>query len=570
VTLVALMSRGRGFERPDLVFYPARSNLDCATTTVSAARPVMAAQVQLTGGFTTAPQWPVGSTLRRFFRLRPWPGFRRRGDGLTTNTLPPKLIGTVMDNDDVRSLTYSQCRARLGTIYARMGSLGAKHRMSRADEAEFDRMTDEVTAIDEHRRSLERADSMAKGRGGAGLRYETERDGIDPYADERDDSRDDPRRGHRDAAMRTVDTLVAAEKLPARSAEVVEGLVRTGNPGEQSHTARLVAALGDDAYARAFAKMGANPTQGHLTWTARESEAFRTVEQLRSETRAMNTVDVQGGFLIPLQIDPAVLISSAGSNNPLRQIARTVTTSTDQWSGITSAGVTAEWIAEGAQVADASPSLGQPTIPVYKADAFIPFSFEIASDGLLFMDEIGKLLVDGLTQLSNQSFTTGSGQNQPSGIISSLSAGSAPSVVSSAASGVLAIGDVYNLQNQLPARFSAGAQWCAHLGILNTLRQFVTGTVLAFPGLQNDPATLLARNANELSNMTNGTAHTSYPLVYGDWYNFVIVDRWPSSLEFIPNLFGPQGRPTGQRGAFLWSRLGSDCVVPNSFRLLAC
>jgi HK97 family phage major capsid protein len=473
--------------------------------------------------------------------------------------------------NDVRALTYSQSEQRLRLIYARQAQLCAKHRLSRADEQEAVELSDEVTAIDAHRRSLERADDIAKGRnGGSRLRYEGEGAGIDPYADERDDVDDhDPTRGTRDRAMRVIDGHVRSGALPARGAEVVEGMLKTGNPAGQSWTARMVEALGDDHYMRAFAKLVANPTQGHLTWTARESESYRTVEQLRSETRSMGSTDTQGGYLIPLTISPEILISSAGSNNPLRQISRVVTTATDTWAGITSAGVTAEWIAEGLQVADASPTLASPTIPVYKADAFVPFSFEIAMDGILFMDELAKLLTDGYNQLTATAFTTGTGIGTPTGIITALSAGSAPSVVNSGTSGTLAIADVYNLQNQLPARFSAGAEWCAHLATLNALRQFVTGTVLAFPGLQNDPATLLARNAHELSNMTNTVTHPSNVLLYGNFENFVIVDRWPSSLELIPNLFGAQGRPTGQRGAFLWARVGSDVVVPNSFRLLA-
>jgi hypothetical protein len=87
-----------------------------------------------------------------------------------------------MNHEDVRALTYSQCRSRLGSIYARMAQFGAKHRLSRADEAEFDRLTDEVTAIDERRRSLERADDIARGRSG-GYRLEGEGSGIIATAD---------------------------------------------------------------------------------------------------------------------------------------------------------------------------------------------------------------------------------------------------------------------------------------------------------------------------------------------------------------------------------------------------
>jgi HK97 family phage major capsid protein len=81
---------------------------------------------------------------------------------------------------------------------------------------------------------------------------------------------------------------------------------------------------------------------------------------------------------------------------------------------------------------------------------------------------------------------------------------------------------------------------------------------------------LLGRAMNELSNM-DGTINASaenYVAVYGDFSNFIIVDRFPPQVELIPNLFGANRRPTGQRGAFLWARVGSDSVVDNSFRVL--
>lgn len=60
----------------------------------------------------------------------------------------------------------------------------------------------------------------------------------------------------------------------------------------------------------------------------------------------------------------------------------------------------------------------------------------------------------------------------------------------------------------------------------------------------------------------------NYVLLYGDFTNFVIVDRIGTTLELVPHLFGANQRPTGQRGALLWFRTGSDVVVPNAFRLL--
>lgn len=69
----------------------------------------------------------------------------------------------------------------------------------------------------------------------------------------------------------------------------------------------------------------------------------------------MSTTGSAGGHLIPLTLDPAILLSNDGSNNPLRRLATVKTTATNAWQGATSAGVTSEIegpIATGDQVGD--------------------------------------------------------------------------------------------------------------------------------------------------------------------------------------------------------------------------
>jgi HK97 family phage major capsid protein len=472
-----------------------------------------------------------------------------------------------MDPEDIRTLSYSQVGSRARVLHARLVALGAKHRLSKADEREAGQLTAEVDLLDAHRRRLERADDLARGNGGGRIRVD---DGsFDPYSDERGaaDRQHDPARGVRDRANRVIGGLVDSDRLPARAAETVEALTRTGSMSEQSWAARMAAALGDNSYLSAFSRLVSDPQRGHLMWNAKEQEAFRVVENLRSETRAMSTIDTQGGYLAPLIVDPSILISGAGSINPLRAISRGVTTVSDQWNGITSAGVTSEWLTENAEVGDDSPTLSSPSIPIYKSGTFVPFSIEIGMDAINFTTELSKLLTDGYLQLTNQAFTVGTGIGQPTGIITAL-ANTATSVVNTATGGTLVSGDPYATQNALASRFSAKAQFCANLGILNTLRQFTTGSNFSFPELRDNPQRLLARDVNELSNMTGTVASGSKILLYGDFEHFVICDRWPSQLELIQTLFGPNRRPTGQRGAFLWARVGSDVVVPNAFRLL--
>jgi predicted phage gp36 major capsid-like protein len=229
---------------------------------------------------------------------------------------------------------------------------------------------------------------------------------------------DDPQRsGPRGAAMRCLAGLVSADAMPARSAATVEKLMSSGSMRSQSWVAQYVEASGSPHYLRAFSKLAADPQRGHLVWTPEEADAYRRVAQLTAEERAgMTTTDSASGFLtVPLQLDPTIMLSSAGSTNPLRQIGRVVTIAgTDTWQGVSSAGTTAEWLAEATEAVDATPTLAGPSITAFKAACFVPYSFELAYDAMNFESQLGKLLMDGYQQLTNTAYTTGTAPRSPS------------------------------------------------------------------------------------------------------------------------------------------------------------
>jgi HK97 family phage major capsid protein len=228
----------------------------------------------------------------------------------------------------------------------------------------------------------------------------------------------------------------------------------------------------------------------------------------------MSLTDASGGYMVPLTLDPAILLTSAGSINPLRRISRVVRTLTEAWQGVTSAGATAEWKAEAAEAADASPTLAPAPIPVHFGDAFVPYSFEVGQDALNFAGELQTVLIDAAEQLMATAYTTGTGSGQPTGIITAI-VGTASVVVGTEA---FPSSQVYSVQNALPPRYQARAQWCANLAIINTLSQRETAAgARLFPELAD--GRLLNRPMNELSNMDGviDAGQENYVLLYGDF-----------------------------------------------------
>ncbi|GAA4518383.1 phage major capsid protein [Actinoallomurus oryzae] len=374
-----------------------------------------------------------------------------------------------------------------------------------------------------------------------------------------------------DQARRTIEQAHRRQELPDYAAERAETLVTTGTADQQNTAARWAVATGNPAYLRAFCKLLGDPQRGHMLWDGEEQAAYTAVEQVKTSMRAMSLTDSAGGFMVPLTLDPAIMLTSNGSINPLRQISRVVQTATDAWQGVTSAGVTAEWKAEAAEVADVTPTLDDAPIPVHFGDAYVQYSFEVGMDAVNFARELQGVLMDAADQLMATAYTTGSGSGQPRGIITALD-GTASELTPTTAE-AFAAADVYKVQNALGPRFQARAQWAANLAIINQAAQFeTTNGSKMFPELGNNPPVLLRKPMNELSNMDGAidpaATADNFVLLYGDFQQFVIVDRIGTQLELIPNVMGANRRPTGQRGALLWFRTGSDVVIPNAFRTL--
>lgn len=169
-------------------------------------------------------------------------------------------------------------------------------------------------------------------------------------------------------------------------------------------------------------------------------------------------------------------------------------------------------------------------------------------------------------------YTTGNGTTAPQSIVTGL-LGTASEINEQGAE-VLAATDPFDLQNALGARFSNNATFQTYIATMNAYRRFET-TIGSweFSEFRQNPASLLGRRFLENSNLDNSinaaATANNYMAIYGDTAKaFYIVDRVGSTLEIIPNLVGANQRPTGERGALLWFRAGSEVVNVPAARLL--
>jgi HK97 family phage major capsid protein len=485
-------------------------------------------------------------------------------------------------------LSHPQAVIRLRDIEQELERLQGLETLTAEDEQSFDELTREFAEVDAHRRQLERTAALERVRSATGASSRRPAamavapgtaigSGYDADPILNPDSVEDRRfRNPWDVGeMRTFDRSPeqVGQELQARALSAIEKMSGADDRIRSAATSiiekyddrrgsisRLCLATSSPEYMRAWSKLAAG--KGHMV----------SPEEQRALERAMTLTDSQGGYLVPFQLDPTVIITSAGSRNQIRQVARQVVATGDVWNGVSAGETSWRWAAEGSEAGDNASTFDQPTVPVHKADGFIPITIEAISDAENATSEVGRLLARGKDTLEATAFATGSGSGQPTGIVTAL-AGTAFEMDPATAE-TFAAADVYAMDGDLPASYRAMASWLANRNIYNLVRQFDTGGgAEMWERIGADvPPLLMGRPALEAEAMASGydasATADNYLLIFGDFENYVIADRVGMSVEFIPHLMGANQRPAGKRGWYAWYRVGADSVNDAAFRML--
>ena len=377
----------------------------------------------------------------------------------------------------------------------------------------------------------------------------------------------------RDNAMRAVDRAVFELPPYGRNREDVQGgIERMMENDAHGEISRRILSTGSPAYKRAFAKVIAD-------------KPLTTEEQ-----RAMSTTGSAGGYAVPFALDPTIIMISNYSVNPYRAICRNVQiTGANTWEGVSMAGITAAYQVEAGTATDNTPTFAQPSAVVQKAQAFVPFSFEIEGDfNGNFMADLTQGFADARDDLEAVQFTTGTGTAPaPVGILGAQGLTTSQRQ-QTATTAVLAVADIDATQNTLPPRWRSRAVWVGNLGFYQRVRRFYTAggetlTAGVGPGNSNGFSSiapgggtvgydLLGRPAYECTgiNTTNVTTSGTTQAIFGDFSRgMVIVDRVGMNVEVVRNLFGASGYPNGQRGLLAWWRNNTAITNKGSFVYLA-
>lgn len=366
----------------------------------------------------------------------------------------------------------------------------------------------------------------------------------------------------RSAACRSIERTVrdsdeagAAIGLLDGSREVVSG----GSSSGQEDVARHVLAYNSDEYRSLFFK----------TVKARG----RATDLTPAEQRALT---LAGGLasMVPVVMDPTIVETPRILDSPIGQLARRVTlTNGNRWyDAFRTTGTTARYSGapdkgEAKVVAEGALTTSNAWIDVHRVDAFLTASIEALQDVPGLEAALRSAIARAFVKLDAEKFMTGTGTNECFGFLTRLE-GSASEVLTDAV-GVFAAQDLLDLRYvEAPLDIRETGQWLHSDATTAAVRLFDSDGTRHHLDLRE--STVLGRPYTSTDRMSTAPGTTGESITaYGDFNDYVIVDRLGTSLEFMEQVLDPAtGFPTGQRGFVAYGRRGGDVVNLDSFRLL--
>jgi HK97 family phage major capsid protein len=487
--------------------------------------------------------------------------------------------------DALMDATVTAARGRLAEIQTRqaavrseLDTLETSAEDTDENQLRADALLDEWTELDEEAKPLrERAARIAAVRQAMELETATADDGSDTGQTSRaatnaatvtlhSRTKNDPwskmeslRNGtmmDHEVRSRAVDAIEMYSKrsdhyqMPDEAAENATRMVEKKGRAFGTNIARQMLLTGSPEYLAAF-------------------ESYLTDPGGYAARAALSLTSANGGYLVPFTLDPTIILTNNSSANPYRQIATIKTTVTNNWNGVTSAGMSAEWTGEGVEAADATPTLGNLQITPQKADAYLFGSFEVLGDSD-FAVQLPELLADAKDRLEESAFAVGSGTLQPFGVITR---GTSQNRAGTAAAGPTAQ-DAYSLQAALPARWrgpDARNVWLMNLLTMNLFRQAPSFTGSVVPLLQDtaEGPIMLGKRVYESTSVLGTYTTGNKVMAYLDGRQYYIVDRVGMSIVYDPVVLGSNHRPTGQGAWYAFWRVGADVSTTNAVRVFA-
>lgn len=250
--------------------------------------------------------------------------------------------------------------------------------------------------------------------------------------------------------------------------------------------------------------------------------------------------DEQGGYLAPAEMSTE-FIRDLVEYSPVRSVAsvRNIASPSVKYPKRT-AGTNAQWEGEGEDSEESTVTFGQVEVPARKLMTYVDISNELLADsGGTAEAEVRLALAEDFGKKESTAFVNGDGVNQPEGLMTNADIAN---TVNGHAT-VLAADPLITLMYAQPAMYRNAGSWMMNGTTLAAVRKLKDGqnNYLWQPSYQaGQPETLLGRPVIEAVDMPD-IASGAFPILFGDFSAYRIVDRLSMSILVNPYLLATKG-----------------------------
>jgi HK97 family phage major capsid protein len=250
--------------------------------------------------------------------------------------------------------------------------------------------------------------------------------------------------------------------------------------------------------------------------------------------------DEQGGYLAPAEMSTE-FIRNLIEYSPVRTVAsvRGITAPSVKYPKRTS-GTNAQWESEGEDSQESTVAFGQVEVPANKLMTYVDISNELLSDSAGTAEaEVRLALAEDFGKKEGMAFVNGTGAGQPEGLMTN------PDIAEfiNGSTTALSADQMIKMMYALPAMYRNSGTWMMNgttMGIVRTLKDG-DGRFLWQPSFQaGQPETILGRPVIEAVDMPDIGAG-AFPILYGDFSAYRIVDRLAMSILVNPYLLATKG-----------------------------
>lgn len=309
--------------------------------------------------------------------------------------------------------------------------------------------------------------------------------------------------------------------------------------------------------------------QEQRTEPAAETRAFASYLRMgdrapADELRALTvSSDPQGGYLAPAELSTE-FIRDLTLFSPVRSVASIRNTGNPSVVYPKRTSITnAKWKGEGQAQEASEPGFGQAEIVVKEVNTFVDVSNQLLADSAGQAEqEVRLALAEDFGSKEAAAFVNGDGALQPEGFMTNAAIAHFLNGHASNLSADALIGLLYSL----PAPYRNGGSWAMNGTTLATVRKLKDGqnNYLWQPSYQaGQPETLLGRPVVEMLDMPD-VASGAFPIIYGDFSGYRIVDRVALSVLVNPYLLATNGMTR----IHATRRVGGGVIQPAKFKKL--